>query len=235
VDRHDAGDADGMRGTTWERWGAVSGLVALAVAGVAVGFERSAPNPDRSPAEVVVFYTEHRGALLAQSLLFVLSSGILLWFLAALRSYLARAEGHTDRLPSVAYAAGIAWLLLNLAVQAPQIALARAANGALRPEVAVVVNDVGLALATIADVPLAVLAITVAVLCLRSNAFPAWLGWFSVVNAVVHLVAAFGIVADTGPLAPGGWVTFSVYPVFVVWLLAVISAMITRTRHPIVH
>lgn len=215
-----------MRGTTW---GAVSGLVGLAVAGLAVGFERSTPNPNRSPAEVVAFYIEHRTALLAQSLLFVLSSGIFLGFIAALRSYLAHVEGHTDRLASIAYAAGMTWIVLNLAVQAPQIALARAADDALRPEVAVVVNDMGLALATIADVPVAVLAIAVAVLALRANAFPVWLGWFSAVTAMVHLVAWFGILSTTGPLAPGGWVTFLVYPVFVVWLVAVIATMITRT------
>lgn len=219
-----------MRGTTWERWGAASGLVALAVAGLAVGFERSTPNPNQTPTEVVAFYTDHRGALLAQSLLFVLNAGIFLWFLAALRFHLARAEGHTDQLASIAYAAGMAWIVLNLAVQAPQIALARAADGTLRPDVAVVVNDIGLALATITNIPVAVLVLTVAVLSLRAKVFPVWVGWLSVLTAGVHLVAWCGILADTGPLAPGGWLTFLVYPVFVVWLLAIITTMITSTR-----
>ena len=219
-----------MRGTTWERWGAASGLVALAVAGVAVGFERSTPKPNQTPTEVVAFYTDHRSALLAQSLLFVLSAGIFLCFLAALRSYLARAEGHTDQLASITYAAGMAWIVLNLAVQAPQIALARAAGRGLRPEVAVVVNDIGLALATITDIPVAVLVLTIAVLSLRANVFPAWVGWLSVLTAAVHLVAWCGILADAGPFAPGGWLTFLAYPVFVLWLLAIITTMITSTR-----
>ena len=98
-----------MRGRTWERWGAISGLAALAVAGAAVTFERATPDPDQSPA------------------------------------------------------------------------------------------------------------------------LPSWLGWLSTMVAAVHLVAWFGITAGTGPLTPGGWVTFAVYPVFVVWLVAVITVMITHT------
>lgn len=206
----------------------MSGLVALAVGGVAVVFERSTPNPDPSPVEVADFYLANRTELLVQSLLFVLSAGIFLWFVAGLRGYLARAEGHTDRLSSIAYAAGVVWIVLNMAVQAPQIALARAAGDELQPQVAAVVNDVGLALATVADVPVAVLGVVVGVLSLRAAVFPVWVGWLSMVMAALHLVAWSGVVVDDGPLAPGGWATFVVYPVFVVWLVAVIAVMIRR-------
>jgi hypothetical protein len=209
---------------TWERWGAVSGLAALAVAGAAVAFERATPDPDQSPAEVVAFYTDHRAALLAQSLLFVLSAGIFLWFLAALCSFLSRVD---DRLSPLVLTAGLAWILLSMAVQAPQIALARTPG--LPAETVAVVNDVGLALATISDVPVAVLTVAVGVLAFRAGGLPRWLGWLSAVAAAAHLIAWFGVIADTGPVAPGGWVTFVVYPVFVAWLVAVITVMI---RHP---
>jgi hypothetical protein len=214
---------------TWERWAAVGGLVALALGGVAVVFERSTPNPNPSPAEVVDFYVDNRAALLVQSVLFVLSSGIFLWFLAGLRSRLARAEGHSDRVSSIVHAAGVAWVVVNLVVQAPQIALARAAGDGLAPQVATVVNDMGLALATIADVPVAVMVAGVGVLSLRATVFPVWVGWLSMVVAALHVVAWFGVVADGGPLAPGGWGTFVVYPVFAVWLVAVIVVMIGRS------
>ena len=62
----------------------------------------------------------------------------------------------------------------------------------------------------------------------RAHAFPAWVGWLSVLTALVHLLAWFGVIVDTGPLAPGGWVTFVVYPVFVVWLITIITTMITH-------
>lgn len=216
-----------------QRRGAVSGFVALAVGAVAVAFERGVPDPDRSPAEVLDFYVRNGSALLAQSLLFVLSSGIFLWFLGCLRTFLARIEGQPARLSSIAYAAGIAWIVLNLAVQAPQLALARSADAGLPPPVAVVVSDLGLALATIADVPVAVLLTAVGVLSLRDEVLPRWLGWLSVLAAAAHLAAWVGIVTDGGPLAPGGWATFVIYPVFVGWLIAVTTVMFTHTGEPV--
>jgi hypothetical protein len=177
-------------------WVAVSGLVALGVAGGAVLFERSTPNPDPSDVEVVGFYVDSRSALLTRSLLFVLSSGVFLWFLAGLRSRLDRAEGHTGRLSSVVYAVGMAWIIVNLLVQAPQVASARAASGELAPQVAAVVNDVGLVLATIADVPVAVMLVGVGVLSLRAGVFPVWVGWLSMVVAAPHLVAWVGVALD---------------------------------------
>ena len=54
-----------------------------------------------------------------------------------------------------------------MAVQAPQIALARAEIG--DPGVTTVVNDVGLELAIIADVPAAVLCAVITVMIRRSQ------------------------------------------------------------------
>jgi hypothetical protein len=203
-------------------------LVALGVGGVAVVFERGEPGWDPSAGELVDFYVANRTELLVQSLLFVLSAGLFLWFFAGLRSYLDRAEGHSGRVSSVVYAAGLVWVVLEMAMQAPQIALARVAGGGLEPQVAAVVNDVGLALATIAAVPVVVLVTAVGVLALRGGVLPAWVGWLSLLTAVSHLLAWFGVVMDDGPLVPGGWVTLVVYPVFVVWLVAVIVVMIGR-------
>jgi hypothetical protein len=217
-----------MHGRATQRLAALSGFAALAVAAAAVGFERSVPDADRSPVEVVDFYVRNHSVLLAQSLLFVVSSGIFLWFLGGLRTFLSAVEGEPARLSSAAYASGIAWIVVNLCVQAPQIALARAgAAGDLQPQVAVVVNDVGLALATIADVPVAAMVAAVAVLSLRRNGLPDWLGWLSGLVAGVHLVAWCGVVARGGPLAPGGWATFVSYPVFVGWLVAMSVVMLT--------
>lgn len=137
------------------------------------------------------FYLANRAELLVQSVLFVLSAGVFLLFMAGLRGYLDRAEGHSGRMSSV-------------------------------------VNDVGRALATIADVPVVVLVAMVGVFAFLTDAFPAWVGWLSLLAAVSHLLAWVGVAVDGGPFVPGGWVTFVVYPVFVVWLVAVIAVMISR-------
>lgn len=95
------------------------------------------------------------------------------------------------------------------------------------------VSDIGLALATIADIPVAVLVIAVAVLSLRDKVLPTWLGWLSVLVAVAHLAAWVGVGTDGGPLSPGGWATFVIYPVFVGWLIAITTVMFTHAREPV--
>lgn len=81
---------------------------------------------------------------------------------------------------AIAYAAGVTWIVVNLAVQARRADHRRRRAG-----------HPGL------------------------DGLPPWLGWFS-------------LAAGSGPLAPGGWVRFLVYPVFVVWLVAVIAVMLTH-------
>jgi hypothetical protein len=74
------------------------------------------------------------------------------------------------------------------------------------------------------------MVVGVGVLSLRTTVFPAWVGWLSMAVVVPHLVAWFGVVADDGLLAPGGWVTFVVYPMFVVWLVVVIAVVLRPNR-----
>lgn len=221
-----------MNETRWERWGAASGFAVLAVGAAGAAFERGAPNVGAPVEEVVASFADNRGALLAQSLLFVLSAGIFLWFLGSLRGFLLRAEGGTGRLSTVAFGAGLVGIGINMLVQAPQSALAMASNRQVEPGLAGMISDLGYALSTIAYVPVAVMLIAVAVVSFRHKAFPAWLGWLSVVGATVHLVASLGIVADGGPLVPGGWLTYVVYPVYVVWLASTTTAMIRRIGKP---
>ncbi len=111
-----------MNETRWQRWAAASGFVALAFGAAAVALERPWPStsdPDGFPA----FLAANRGAILAQSMLFVISAGVFMWFLGSLRSFLIEAEGATGRLSTLAFAAGMIGYGLNVVGQAPQITL----------------------------------------------------------------------------------------------------------------
>jgi hypothetical protein len=72
----------------------------------------------------------------------------------------------------------------------------------------------------------------VALVSLRARAFPAWLGWLSVVAAAANLLMSLGIVVDSGPLVPGGALTYMLYALVPVWLLAVTTVMIMRLGKP---
>jgi hypothetical protein len=119
--------------TRGERWGAASGFAAL-VAGLLGGaLERGWPSGS-DPHAVARFIAANRPAILAQSMLFVLSTGIYLWFLSSLCTFLRRAEGSA------------------------------------------------------------------------------------------------GTVVRTGPLAPNGWLTYALYPVFALWLLPAAIVMLRRSK-----
>jgi len=90
------------------------------------------------------------------------------------------------------------------------------------------------ALFTVANLPLAVMLVAVAVVSFRARAFPAWLGWLSVVAAAAQLAPVFGIVLDGGPLAADGWIAvYGPYPLYVIWLASATTAMVRRIGKPV--
>jgi hypothetical protein len=111
-----------------------------------------------------------------------------------------RAEG-AGRLSAVAFGAGVASTVITVVALAFQIGLAMASGGQVQPAL---VGTMGV-LFTVANVPLAVMLIAVAVVSFRNKAFPAWLGWLA---------------ADLP------------YPLYVVWLAAATTVMVTRLGRP---
>lgn len=213
-----------------ERWGAATGYLVFALGVAAATFERGAPPANAPVEETLAFIAAYRGELRAQSLLFVLSAGVYLWFFGSLRSFLLRAEGETGRLSSVAFGAGIIWAGLQMVFQGAQVALAMGSPGDVEPALAGLIGDLAYALSVIAYVPMTVMLAAVAMVSLRDRAFPTWLGWLSVVAAIMHLVMSFGIVVDSGPLVPGGGLTYVLYVLMAVWLVAVTTVMVMRAR-----
>lgn len=222
-----------MNETRSERWVAACGFGMLVAAAAAVMLERGAGITARTTTEEVVdLFANNHGALLAQSLLFVISTGFFVVFLAGLLSFLSRAEGGTGVLSTAAFGAGIVWCAISLVAQAVQVALAMTSVSEAPPDLVGTMSDLMFALLTVGNVPLAVLLGATGMLSLQAKAFPAWLGWLSLVAAATHLVVAFGIVVETGPLAPGGLVTYAAYPLMVTWVLATTIMMIRRFGKP---
>jgi len=130
-----------MNKTNWERWGAATGYLVLALGIAAAAFERGAP-PANAPAEdSLAFSTTYRSELRMQSLLFVFSAGVYVWWFGSLRSFLLRAEGETARLASVAFGAGAIWVALQLVLQSVQVALAMGVGGDVTPALAGMLGD----------------------------------------------------------------------------------------------
>lgn len=210
-----------------ERWSAASGYLVFALGIAGMAFERGAPPASAPAAEALAFFVRYRSELLAQSLVFVLSAGVYLWFFGEVRSYLARAERTPAGLSTVAFGAGVVWASLQMVMQSMQVALALSA-GDLGPALAGAIGDMTYAVSVIAYVPLAVALAAVAAVSLPTGALPRWLGWYTLVFAVANLAMSLGIVVESGPLVPGGALTYVLYLMLPVWLLSVTTVMVVR-------
>ena len=214
----------------WNRWGAATGYLALVLGLVAASFERGAPPANAPVAQSLAYFVKYRTELLAQSLFFVLSAGVLLWFIGSLRSFLQRTEQGSGRLSGIVFGAGILWAGLRMVLQGAQVALAMGASGDLPPALAGMMGDLTYGFSVISYVPMGIMLAAVAVVTWRFKAFPAWLGWLSAASAAVNLLMSAGIVVDGGPLVPGGALTYVLYLLTAVWQVAVPTLMIMRAR-----
>src|SRR4030042_436334 len=215
---------------TGKRWGAATGYLAFARGIAAAGLERGAPPANAPVEQSLADFVKYRAELLAQSLLFVRSAGVLLWFIGSLRSFLSKAEEGTGRLSSVAFGAGILWAGLQLVMQGGQVALAMGANADLPAALAGMMGDLTYALSVIAYVPMGIMLAAMAVVSWRFKAFPAWLAWLSAVAAAANLLMSAGIVAQGGPLVPGGVLTYALYLLQAVWQGATPPVMLARAK-----
>ena len=163
---------------------------------------------------------------MTQSLLFLLGSGALVWWLGSLRAFLARAEGVPGRLAALVFGAGLTATALNLIAQAFQLGMALEPSDSVPPAL----FSTALAVFAIANLPLAVMLAAVAVTVLRHGSLPRWLGWLSAVAAAATAALAFTVAIEDGPLASGGALNGVLYLGFVVWLIPTTVVMFRRLR-----
>jgi len=223
-------DVETMDARASYRWAAATGLASVACAAGAEVFERGAVRATETPARIAAYFADNHQALRWQALLFMVSSGFALWFYPTLTHHLARAEGGRARLASTALVAAITSIGLTFVALTLQIGLATASGYAGQPVLLATAN----ALFMVACVPNAVMLTAVTVVSLRAHAIPAWMGWLSAMTALTQVVPVFSVLADTGPLASGGWASaWLPYPLYTVWLVcaAVLLIRAPQTVH----
>jgi hypothetical protein len=190
--------------------------------------ERGGP-PSGAPGEqLLAFVSTYRRELLAQSLMFVFGAAAYLSFFAALRTTLAR-SGESSTLATVAFGAGIVAVVLQLLLQILQLSIATA-DPDIGSAVAGLIGSLMWNVSVAAYVPLAIMFVAVWIATRRDHVFPPWLGWLSAVTGIVHLIMSFGLVVRSGPLAPGGALTYGLYALSLAWLLAATSLMVFRNQ-----
>ena len=147
-----------------------------------------------------------------------------------LRTALGRAEGGAGTTAAVAFGAGIAAVVLQMLLQVVQVAMASVAGRGLSTAAVSILGGVAWAMSVVAYVPLAVVLAAVALGSFSYRAFPRWVGWLSAGASAAHLIMTLGLVADAGPLLPGGALTYALYGIVLIWLIATTTTMVWQER-----
>lgn len=182
-----------MRMARWERLAPLTGVLAVALWLVgAVTFVSNDVDDDATPPQVLRYF-EDEGPIYLGSWAWGLGTLFFIWFLGSLRSRLALAEGGPGRLTALAYGGGIAGSVCALGLVAGDLGgvfLAEEEN--VSPEAAQALHSSTEGFFVLASFPLLAMAAATAIAAFRYGALPKWLGWLTVVQAI--LLAAYPIV-----------------------------------------
>jgi hypothetical protein len=182
----------------WSRWAPLCGVVFVGLLVTSFAVSGSSPGVKASGAEVVRYYTAHRGHQQASGFLSLYGIVFFLFFAGALRGYLRRRQD-ADTLAGLSLAGAVLLAVGGSIFGGLQIALSDAPS-ALSPGAAQALNVISndLFLPLIAGTCVFMIANGLAIV--RHRPFPAWLGWVALLIGVVA-VTPIGFFAFLGTLA----------------------------------
>jgi hypothetical protein len=176
----------------WERLAALAGIVAVVLWVVAVFVQESSNLPDEdNPEEVLAWFQNESGAILASSFIFMLGSVLFLLLVGALRARLVAAEGRAAFWTAIAFGAGVATAILTMLIPGPGLAGALSENQ-LTADAALALVIVDDAFFVGAELSAALLLAATGVVILRYGPMPRWLAWVSFLFALWLLIPPIG-------------------------------------------
>lgn len=173
-----------------ERYAPLAGVLAVVgwVVGLLVVGDISSKDKGN---ELLAYYQAHDSRILAGGLIWLIGTALFVWFLGSLRSRLLAAEGPEARLTSLAFAGGVATAIC-LALQVGADMAGALSEEDLDGSAARAIRSVSDAFFIGAEFLLPVMMTAVGLLALRTAVFPRWLGWLSLLIALVLLIAPIG-------------------------------------------
>jgi hypothetical protein len=179
------------RNSTIDRLGALMGLVfvGLLVTFRVIEASPGLPDADAHTADVVAFWTQHRGQQILVAILASFAAIVFLWFAGTLRSALARAEGGEATLANLSFGGAIVAATGMLAISTVEYAAAHSAGhvpATVTQTLSALQADTWLGFAA----GVAVFGLATGAAVLRTRALPRWLGWVSVASGLLWLTPA---------------------------------------------
>ena len=172
----------------WQRWSPASGIlfvVLFLVASAVVG------TTGDTPEEVRDYYAANEGSAVSGFFLLVASSLALLWFVATVRSRMARVEAEPRSVTALGYGAGVAASALIVAGSAVFVApvdLARD-GGRLDPGAADALDSAAFLLVAAGVMVASLFVLATSLVALRTRALPRWLAFVGLVVAPITFFA----------------------------------------------
>jgi hypothetical protein len=176
-----------MNETTWERYGAASGLAFVVLFMLSVFIVPMPPHLDASTGSVAAYYTSHAKAVLLTEVLAAFSVMAFLWFLGHLRHVMQRAESGHEELSPIVMVSGVALAGVAFISSVPGAILAFMAHrgDALAGSMVRMVwdwNQVGDAFLTLT---LGLFLMVGSMAMVRKEMVASWLGWAGMILAAL--------------------------------------------------
>ncbi len=180
----------------WSRWVPLSGIVFAALIIASFAISGSTPGVKATGQHVVTFFTDHKGRQQASGFLGLYAVVFFLFFAAALRGYLRRAQPEAATLAAMSLGGAVLLAVGGAIFASITIALSDAPDK-LGPDAAQALNVLNNDMFAPLIAGTCVFMIANAIATIRWGVLPAWLGWIGIVIAIVAVtpIGFFGFLA----------------------------------------
>ncbi len=208
---------------------AATGILYALVGLTALLFVTVPPAAGAPAREVATFYTVHGSAFMVGGYLCIAGEVFYLWFIAYLRSVLARAEGGTHQLSTLSFGMGVAVSAISFAVAGIGQTLPCVADDPSNLQILHILSDIADTGFTTILIPATLLVGAASVVMLRTAVLPRWIGIFGLVIAVVQLLGSASLAVMPGSfLTSGGLSTVVAYLSLLLWLVVVSATLVVK-------
>ncbi|GAC1375236.1 MAG: hypothetical protein NVSMB4_03280 [Acidimicrobiales bacterium] len=219
-----------MSRSTRDRTGPAAGIVGVVLYVAGAFAAGTSPKPDAAIGTVMAHYSDHRGAVLAGTLLTLVALPAFLWFLGYLREFVADAEGAPAPLATVTLAAWIALFVIIVGGGIPLTAIVwRGASHVDASLVRLAFDANNLSLYAISATAAATSVLAPSVVIWRRRALPRWLMALALLEVAVNVIEVVGLFSRQGPNA-GGYAAGVGPLVWVVWVVALCITLLAHNR-----
>jgi hypothetical protein len=200
-----------MRSNPLERWGPGSGILFAICLTVLFVLSGSPPGASDKTVDVVRYWNDNDSKQIIASLFGGLAVAFFIWFAGSLRSMFRSREGGTGRLSAISYGGGLIFAAGGAIATAITFAAADTA-GDVPPQVTQTLSVMNADFFVPFAASILVFQAANAALILSYGGLPRWLGYFSILVAVISIT-------------PAGFLGL---PLMIVWVLIAAIAMLMR-------